>query len=30
MDNFMIYQDRIQTNFPVSFVIFEVNIVVEQ
>jgi len=28
--NFMIYQDRIDTNFLVSFIIFEVNIVVEQ
>jgi len=26
----MIYQDRIDTNFLVSFIIFEVNIVVEQ
>jgi len=26
----MIYQDRIETNFLVSFIIFEVNIFVEQ
>jgi len=29
--NFMVYQDRIETNFSlVSFIIFEVNIVIEQ